>query len=64
MACSMPIASDDLSLEGVEIERLAEDATKDIHWAKDLYGVLEARGQDPVQRPLAALNTALPPMAS
>ncbi|MGP6088880.1 SufB/SufD family protein [Antarctobacter jejuensis] len=48
--------SDDLSLEGVTIDRLAE--VKDIHWAKDLYGVLEAKGQDPVSRPLAALNTA------
>ncbi|WP_299404750.1 Fe-S cluster assembly protein SufD [uncultured Roseobacter sp.] len=50
-------ASDDLSLEGVTIERLA-DTRSDIHWARDLYGVLEARGQDPVVRPLAALNTA------
>ncbi|MDA7425998.1 SufB/SufD family protein [Thalassococcus lentus] len=49
-------ASDDLALEGVSIDRLAEAA--DIHWAKDLYGVLEERGQDPVQRPLASLNTA------
>ena len=52
-------ASDDLSLEGLSIERLAEVAQRDIHWAKDLYGVLEERGQDPVQRPLAALNTGL-----
>lgn len=52
-------ASDDLSAEGVEIERLCDVAQADIHWAKDLYGVLEARGQDPVERPLAALNTAL-----
>ncbi|GHF56331.1 SufB/SufD family protein [Seohaeicola zhoushanensis] len=51
-------ASDDLALEGVSIERLAETAGKDIHWARDLYGVLEARGQTPVQRPFAALNTA------
>ncbi|QEW20245.1 FeS cluster assembly protein SufD [Marinibacterium anthonyi] len=51
-------ASDDLALEGVTIDRLATTATMDIHWAKDLYGVLEARGQDPVKRPLAALNTA------
>jgi Fe-S cluster assembly protein SufD len=51
-------ASDDLSLEGVSIERLADVDQKDIHWAKDLYGVLEARGQTPVARPLAALNTA------
>ena len=49
-------ASDDLSMEGVTIDRLAE--VSDIHWAQKIYGVLEARGQDPVQRPLAALNTA------
>ena len=52
-------ASDDLSLEGVSIERLSAAAEKDIHWAKDVYGVLEERGQTPVERPLAALNTAL-----
>ena len=52
-------ASDPLELAGVEIERLDVAGSKDIHWAKDLYGVLEARGQDPVERPLAALNTAL-----
>ncbi|WP_424967710.1 SufB/SufD family protein [Dinoroseobacter sp. S375] len=51
-------ASDDLSGEHVEIERLAEAQSTDIHWAKDVYGVLETRGQDPVERPLAALNTA------
>ena len=51
-------ASDDLSLEGVEIERLTDVTERDIHWARDLYGTLEATGQDPVARPLAALNTA------
>ena len=50
-------ASDDLALAGVEIERLAL-ARADIHWARDLYGVLETRGQVPVARPMAALNTA------
>jgi len=54
-----PEASDDLALEGLKIERLSEAASVDIHWAKDLYGVLETRGQTPVARPLAALNTAL-----
>ncbi len=49
-------ASDDLSLEGITVDRLAD--VKDIHWAKDLYGALEVKGQDPVERPLAALNTA------
>ncbi|MFW2542659.1 SufB/SufD family protein [Primorskyibacter sp. 2E107] len=48
--------SDDLSLEGVSIDRLADGM--DIHWAKDLYGALETNGQSPVERPLAALNTA------
>lgn len=51
-------ASDDLALAGVEIERLETAAQADIHWAKDLYGVLETRGQKPVDRPLAALNSA------
>ncbi|MEQ6248033.1 Fe-S cluster assembly protein SufD [Sulfitobacter sp. HNIBRBA3233] len=50
-------ASDDLSLEGITIERLAA-ADSDLHWAKGLYGVLETRGQTPVARPLATLNTA------
>ncbi|MEH6831468.1 MAG: Fe-S cluster assembly protein SufD [Sulfitobacter sp.] len=50
-------ASDDLGLEGITIERLAT-TDSDLHWAKNLYGVLEARGQNPVPRPLAALNTA------
>lgn len=53
-----PEASDDLSLEGVKIDRLEDICCTDIHWAKELYGVLEERGQTPVQRPLAALNTA------
>jgi Fe-S cluster assembly protein SufD len=52
-------ASDDLSLEGIEIERLEAAGQKDIHWAKDLYGTLEERGQKPVDRPLATLNTAI-----
>ncbi|WP_333712231.1 Fe-S cluster assembly protein SufD [Yoonia sp.] len=53
-----PEASDDLAAEGMTIERLADVAETDIHWAKDIYGVLESRGQRPVARALAALNTA------
>jgi Fe-S cluster assembly protein SufD len=53
-----PAQSDDLALAGIEIERLAEAGDKDIHWAQGTFGVLEARGQIPVQRPLAALATA------
>ena len=51
-------ASDTLELDGVSISRLQDTADVDLHWARDLYGVLEAAGQDPVARPLAALNTA------
>ncbi|MDQ2065408.1 Fe-S cluster assembly protein SufD [Xinfangfangia sp. CPCC 101601] len=51
-------ASDDPRLSGVEIERLTEVATRDSHWASGLYGALEARGQNPVSRPQAILNTA------
>ena len=40
-------ASDDLTLEGVSIERLAA-ADSDLHWARDLYGTLEKNGQAPV----------------
>jgi Fe-S cluster assembly protein SufD len=44
--------------EGIEIERLSDAMRRDIHWARDVFGVLEARGQVPVARPFAALNTA------
>lgn len=53
-----PEASDELAGEGLEIERLSEITQRDIHWAKELYGVLEERGQQPVERPFAAMNTA------
>ena len=45
-------------MAGVEIRPLAQVLATDIHWARDLFGVLEARGQDPVDRPMASLNTA------
>jgi Fe-S cluster assembly protein SufD len=51
-------ASDPMALEGVEICHLSQAAMTDLHWARDLYGALEARGQSPVERPLASLNTA------
>ena len=50
--------SDDPALAGVEIQPLADALRTDIHWAREVFGVLEARGQTPVDRPLAALNTA------
>lgn len=51
-------ASDDLAMTGLEIDRLSLAGSQDIHWARDLYGALELRGQSPVPRPMAALNTA------
>ena len=54
-----PDLSDDLSGENLEIQTLADAMATDIHWAKDIFGVLESRGQLPVSRPFAALNTAL-----
>jgi Fe-S cluster assembly protein SufD len=53
-----PDLSDAPDLAGVEIQPLAKALRADIHWSRELFGVLEARGQDPVDRPLAALNTA------
>jgi Fe-S cluster assembly protein SufD len=51
--------SDAAALDAVSIERLSEAAGADIHWARDVYGTLEERGQKPVLRPMATLNTAL-----
>lgn len=50
--------SDPLALDGVEIATLADAAQADLHWAREVFGKFEARGQSPVARPLAALNTA------
>ncbi len=50
--------SDPLDLAGVEIERLSDAAQADIHWAREVFGKLEARGQSPVERPLSSFNTA------
>ena len=51
-----PDLSDDLAEENIVISRLEENG--DLHWAKNYYGQLEGKGQSPVSRPLAALNTA------
>lgn len=46
------------AIEGVELGTLAQAGSADIHWAKDLYGTLEAAGSRPISRPFAMLNTA------
>lgn len=53
-----PDLSDDLSADGLDIELLPDVTQHDIHWAKDIYGQIEEAGQTPVDRPLAAFNTA------
>ena len=47
------------SVVGCDVERLGESAILDNHWVRDLYGQLELAGQNPVERSLAAVNTAL-----
>ena len=47
------------SVVGCDVERLGDSATLDNHWVRDLYGQLELAGQNPVERSLAAVNTAL-----
>lgn len=51
--------SDDLTADGIIIESLDAVLKVNNHWVKDLFGQLETRGQTPVERPLAALNTAM-----
>ena len=40
-----PVASDDLIGSGVQIDRLAACQDLDLHWAKPVYGSLEAQGR-------------------
>ncbi|MGM0585422.1 MAG: SufB/SufD family protein [Pseudomonadota bacterium] len=49
----------ELAMAGVEAVTLKEALQADIHWAKELFGVLEARSHDRTPRPLAAFNTAV-----
>ena len=53
-----PSQSDAPEIAGVEIRPLTQALSLDIHWARDLFGVLEARGQTPVDRPFATLPAA------
>ena len=41
------------------LESLASASVLDLHWARDIYGRLEAAGQTPVKRGLASVNTAM-----
>jgi Fe-S cluster assembly protein SufD len=50
--------SDALEQDGLTVTPLAEALCRDITFAREVFGVLEAEGQEKVARPLASLNTA------
>ena len=50
--------SDELAAEGRAVSTLSEALSQDISIARELFGVLETRGQEMVARPLSILNTA------
>lgn len=54
-----PDLSDEPRMEGVELQPLAAALSADIHWARGLFGALEAAGQSPIPRPFAALGAAM-----
>jgi Fe-S cluster assembly protein SufD len=56
-----PDLSDDPARAGVEVDLLGSVQDRDLHWARETFGALEARGQSPVERPFAALATAFAP---
>jgi len=53
-----PDLSDELTQGGLTAATLADVLQQDLCFARDLFGRLEAAGQEKVARPLAALNTA------
>jgi Fe-S cluster assembly protein SufD len=53
-----PDLSGDLAQDGLVVSTLSDVLQQDIIFARDLFGHLEAAGQEKVARPLAALNTA------
>jgi Fe-S cluster assembly protein SufD len=56
--------SDDLALEGVRSNGFPMRLTKGHPLGRDLYGVLEARGQDPVHARWPRSTPPSPPTAS
>ncbi|MEO1276896.1 MAG: Fe-S cluster assembly protein SufD, partial [Pseudomonadota bacterium] len=53
-----PDLSGDLTQPGLAVSSLSAVTAQDITIARDLFGALEAAGQEKVSRPLAILNTA------
>ena len=53
-----PDLSDDLAQSGLAVEALSAVLGQDLSIAREVFGALEADGQEKVDRPLASLNTA------
>jgi len=53
-----PDLSDDLGQPGLAVEPIGAMLAQDITVMRELFGTLEAAGQEKVSRPLASLNTA------
>ena len=53
-----PDLSSTEALEHAEVIPIVDAMAKEVAWAKSIYGQLEARGQEPIPRPFAALNTS------
>ena len=51
-------SSDSLESEELELVRISDSSVDKANWLEDFYGSLEEAGQNPVDRPLAKLNTA------
>lgn len=54
-----PDMSDEFDEQELQLELLSKVQAQETHWASKLYGQLEMAGQSLVERPMAALNTAL-----
>ena len=50
-------SSDALAMTAVEICEIADAIADSGHWCSELYGRLERRGQTPIARPFASINT-------
>ena len=53
-----PKKSDSLGDDKLQFEPLSQLSHMDDSWLSDFYGTLECRGQKPVHRPMAMLNTS------
>ena len=49
--------SDEFALSGIDMCELVDALADPAHWCSKIFGELEGRGQNPVARPFAAVNT-------